>query len=84
MAWRCLRCEKNIFAPRDDAYAFGMRWTYNRKYQDLAVDIVNLHDMPEHAAVSHLLCKSPATDGFKERVRKILKMPKDSNHPMLT
>ena len=83
MAWRCVRCEKNIFAPRDDAFSFAMRWTFSRKYKDVNVDIVNLHDMPDNAVVTHLTCKSPETDGFPSRIRKSLQMPKDAIHPML-
>lgn len=83
MAWRCVRCTKNIFAPRADSFGYALKWTYNRNTRDLSADIKNLHDVKENAVLTHVICKAAPVDGFADRMRKALRIPKTTIHPIL-
>ncbi len=83
MAWKCIRCETNIFAPRKGAYAFVMKWVYSKKYKDLSVDIISLQKAKPKSIITHILCKNSQTDGFEERMKRAIKMPLISTHKLL-
>ncbi len=84
MAWTCVRCDKKIFTPRpDNEFSFAVKWRYDRNAKELFADLKNLKELKETSVVTHLLCRHPSVDGFGERMKKALKMPKTSSHPLL-
>lgn len=83
MAWVCVRCEKRIFEPREDAIRFAFRWKYIKKHGELSVDLKNLRKLSEKAIVTHLECPKQESDGFKDRMRTKLRMPANADHPLL-
>ena len=83
MAWRCVRCEKKIYRPRPGAIKFAMTWTYKKKTKELNTTLVRLEQLGKSSVVTHLHCEHPEVEGFKDRMRVKLRMPPDSEHPLL-
>lgn len=83
MAWVCPRCEKRIFAPREEAIRFAFVWKYTQSRNDLVVDLKNLTDIKNEAVVTHMTCPSPETPGFPSRIKAMLKMPAHREHPLI-
>lgn len=83
MAWVCPRCEKKIFAPRDDAYKYVFSWKYVKKTGDLFVELKNLRVVRPSAVITHMHCPTGEKPGFKSRIRGMLEMPEHRDHPLL-
>lgn len=83
MAWRCIRCQKRIFEPREGAIRFAFRWKYVKKHGELSVDLKNLNDIKRKSTVTHLECPKEEEEGFKDRMRRELGMPNNVDHPLL-
>jgi len=83
MAWVCPRCEKKIFAPREEAIRFAFLWKYTKKTGELVVDLRNLRDINDKAVVTHLHCPIAEKPGFKERIKAMLQIPEHRDHPLL-
>ena len=81
MAWKCIRCEKRIFAPREGSHTFALEWRFSPTKKELALNLIKLHDLDAGAAVTHVQCME--IDGFVDRMKKKLKIPKNVTHPLL-
>ncbi len=83
MAWLCVRCQRKIFAPREQAIRFAMLWKYVKIRNELTMDLKNLKDIKDNATVTHAPCEIPEVEGFKDRMKASLKMPESADHPLL-
>jgi len=83
MAWVCVRCQRKIFSPREKAIRFAMHWKYVKSRNELTMDLKNLKDIKDNAVVTHAPCEAREIDGFKERMKRALKMPEAADHPLL-
>lgn len=83
MAWICPRCEKRIYAPRGTTISFALQWKYIKKSGELLVDIKNLKDIKDEAVITHMHCPSEEKPGFKMRIKAMLGIPEQREHPLL-
>jgi len=83
MAWTCVRCQKRIFEPREKAIRFAFQWKYILKYGELVIDLKNLKSIGRKSTITHLECPRAEEPGFKDRMRKELRMPSTLDHPLL-
>ena len=83
MAWVCLRCQRKIFAPREEAVRYAFQWKYVKKTGELLMDLKNLTAIKNGAIVTHLHCPAEEKPGFKERMKDVLKMPAQREHPLI-
>lgn len=83
MAWICPRCEKRIYAPRGETISFALHWKYTKKTGELLVDVKNLKDIKEDAVITHMHCPCEEKPGFKTRIKAMLEMPEQREHPLL-
>lgn len=85
MAWVCVRCSRKIYAPRIDVIRpkFGIRWKYVKKRNELTCDVKNLESVKEGHVITHLHCIDGEIPGFKGRMREVLGIPENRDHPLL-
>jgi len=83
MAWTCSKCERRIFEPRVAAIRYVFQWKYIKRHEDLTVDLKNLNEVNGDAVITHLHCPAPEVPGFKARMKALLKMPPQRDHPLL-
>lgn len=79
----CVKCQKRIFEPREGSVRFAMEWKYKKKTNDLIAEVAKLDKIREEAVVTHLHCPYPEVDGFTMRMRTLLRIPIDADHPLL-
>lgn len=84
MAWTCVRCEKKIYEPREGSIRFALEWKYKKTSSDLTIDIKRLDKIKEKSVITHIRCDNPEVEGFKDRMREKLRMPKNKDHPLLS
>lgn len=83
MAWKCVRCAKRIFRPRENAIKHAMEWRYIKTRRSLTTDLRNLHDLKDDAVVTHAVCNHVELEGFDERMRSALGLPAKLMHALL-
>jgi hypothetical protein len=83
MAWKCVRCAKSIFRPRQYAIKHAMEWRYVKTRRSLTTDLRNLHDLKDSSVVTHAVCNHEEQEGFDERMRAALGMPANVMHALL-
>ena len=83
MAWKCMRCGKRIFKPRDKAIKHAMEWRYVNSRRSLTTALRNLQDLKEDAVITHAVCILEEQEGFDERMKSALEMPKNSMNALL-
>lgn len=80
MAWRCVRCDKKIFAPRRDNCSYALEWTFTSGL--LSTEVRRLSSISDNAVISHLTCEGGSAE-FGNKLRYVLKIPDNIIHPLL-
>jgi hypothetical protein len=84
MAWRCCKCDKNVFAPRKNSLTFVLEWKYVKKLNQLTADVRMTSQLKDSSVITHLTCDGENDpELFKQRMRAALKVPNDAEHPLL-
>ena len=83
MAWKCMRCGKRIFKPRENAIKHAIEWRYTETRRSLTTELRNLHDLEESAVVTHAACNDDEQEGFDERMKAALELPSNAMHALL-
>ena len=83
MAWKCVRCGKRIFKPRENTIKHAMEWRYVKTRRSLTTALRNLQDLKDTAVVTHAICILAEEEGFDERMKTALGMPVNSMNALL-
>ena len=83
MAWKCVRCNKRIFKPREHSMKHAMEWRYVKIRRSLTTALRNLHDLKDSSVITHAVCDDAELEGFDERMKLALGMPANVMHALL-
>ena len=83
MSRTCQRCLKKMLPPKPGMYKYAMEWRFAKKSAELIVEMQRIETIKETAAITHITCTAPEVNGFSDRIRSMLKIPKDAEHPLL-
>ena len=82
MAWTCLRCLKQI-KQHTKTLRYVLEYRYIRSRGELFVEMRKLGDIGPSSVVAHNHCTAPEIEGFEQRMRQALKVPRNADHPLL-